>query len=82
MDSQQWTEPCGAKNIAQYSYEEQLRRFLAIKIDSPCCQSYGICGEQYVTDVTFDEEDKVVSSRLRVMHKPLHNSYDYIRAAR
>ena len=30
----------------------------------------------------FDESGQLVSTRLRVMHRPLRNSYDYIRAAR
>ncbi len=30
----------------------------------------------------FDDDGKLVSSRLRVMHKPLRNSSAYIRAAR
>lgn len=55
---------------------------MAISITSGCCQSYGICGEQYNKDLIFNDEGKLVSSRLRVMHKPLRNSYDYIRAAR
>jgi Niemann-Pick C1 protein len=59
-----------------------LKKFLAISITSPCCQSYGICGEQYSTDMQFGDESKLISSRLRVMHRPLRNSYDYIRAAR
>lgn len=64
------------------TYEDQLRKFLSVKITSGCCQSYGICGEQYATDLIFGDDGKLKSSRLRVMHKPLRNSYDYIRAAR
>lgn len=28
--------------------------FLGISIESQCCQSYGICGAQFTTDVVFD----------------------------
>ena len=55
---------------------------MSVSITSGCCQSYGICGEQYNKDLIFNDEGKLVSSRLRVMHKPLRNSSDYIRAAR
>ena len=55
---------------------------MQVSIESPCCQTYGICGEQYRSDLTFGEDGKLKSTRLRVMHKPLRNSYDYIRAAR
>ena len=67
----------------QYTYEEKLKKFLEVSITSACCQSYGICGEQYSSDLQFDENTgKLISTRLRVMHRPLRNSYDYIRAAR
>jgi Niemann-Pick C1 protein len=55
---------------------------MEIGIESPCCQNYGICGEQYISDLRFDDNGDLVSSRLRVMTKPLRNSKDYIRSAR
>jgi Niemann-Pick C1 protein len=55
---------------------------MQISIESPCCQNYGICGEQYISDLRFDDEGNLVSTRLRVMTKPLRNSADYIRSAR
>lgn len=55
---------------------------MEIGIESACCQNYGICGEQYISDLRFDDNGELVSSRLRVMTKPLRNSADYIRSAR
>ena len=77
-----WSDTCGSTNIDNYEYGEQLRKFLSVSIDSACCQSFGICGEQYNKDLIFNEKGDLVSSRLRVQHKPLRNSYDYIKAAR
>ena len=77
-----WSETCGADNIESYTEDEKLKKFLAISIESPCCQSYGICGEQYNKDLIFGKDGKLKSTRLRVMHKPVRNSSDYIRAAR
>lgn len=52
---QTWTEACGALNIDKLSYEEQLRRFMEVSIESSCCQNYGICGEQYISDMRFND---------------------------
>jgi Niemann-Pick C1 protein len=82
LKGQSWSDVCGSNDLDQYTYEEKLRKFLEISITSPCCQSYGICGEQYSSDMQFGEDGKLVSTRLRVMHRPLRNSYDYIRSAR
>lgn len=82
MKDKTWSDVCGSTKLDQYTYEEKLRKFLEVSITSTCCQSYGICGEQYSSDLEFDEQGKLISTRLRVMHRPLRNSYDYIRAAR
>lgn len=55
---------------------------MQVSIESTCCQNYGICGEQYITDIRFDDEGNIKSTRLRTMTKPLRGSDDYIRAAR
>jgi len=44
--------------------------FVKIKVDSTCCQRYGICGEQYVTDIQFDDAGHVSATRFRFQHKP------------
>lgn len=76
-----WNEACETQTITEYSFEEQLRRFMNIEIDSPCCQTYGLCGEQYSKDIIFDEDGSIKTSRLRFQHKPLRFSEDYIKAA-
>ena len=50
------------------SFDEQMREFIKIPINSDCCQKYGICGEQYSLDVVFNDEGKVETSRFRFMH--------------
>ena len=55
---------------------------MEVSITSSCCQNYGICGAQYITDLRFDDNGDLVSSRLRVMTKPLRNSDEYTKAAR
>lgn len=37
------------------SFYAMVKLFLAIPIESQCCQSYGVCGAQFATDVIFDE---------------------------
>ena len=53
--------------------------FVAIKIESECCQSYGVCGEQYSLDVIFNDEGKVTTSRFRFQHQVMKTQEDYIR---
>lgn len=52
-----------------------------IEIGSPCCQTYGLCGEQFSKDIVFDDDGSIKTSRLRFQHKPLRVSEDYIKAA-
>jgi Niemann-Pick C1 protein len=54
---------------------------MAVEIGSSCCQTYGICGEQYNKDISFNDDGTIKSSRLRFMHTPLRKSEDYIKAA-
>jgi len=56
-----------------------MANFVQIKIESECCQSYGICGEQYSLDVIFDDAGKVTSSRFRFQHTVQKTQEDYIR---
>lgn len=37
------------------SFYAMVELFLSIPIESQCCQSYGVCGAQFESDVTFDE---------------------------
>lgn len=53
--------------------------FVQIKIESECCQSYGVCGEQYSLDVIFDDTGRVTTSRFRFQHQTQKTQEDYIR---
>lgn len=37
------------------SFYAMVDTFLSIPIESQCCQSYGVCGAQFETDVAFDK---------------------------
>jgi Niemann-Pick C1 protein len=75
-------EECNNLDISQYDFNTQLRLFLAISIDSTCCKKYGICGEQFDTDIIFDDSGNIVTSRFRFQHKALVTQQDYIDALR
>lgn len=51
-----WIDACGARGVDKLPYSEQLKKFLEVSITSTCCQDYGICGEQYITDLRFDND--------------------------
>ena len=53
--------------------------FVKIPIESVCCQSFGICGEQYSLDVIFDDNDRVTTSRFRFQHQTMKTQEDYIK---
>lgn len=55
-----------------------MRAFVNIKILSDCCQSYGICGEQYSGDIIFDDFGSVRATRFRYQNQPLKYQADYI----
>lgn len=55
-----------------------MREFVKIKVTDDCCQKYGICGEQYVTDITFDLDGKVSATRFRFQHTPVRYQDDFI----
>lgn len=42
-----------------------MAKFVTIKVDTDCCQRYGVCGEQYVGDIAFDDEGRVTATRFR-----------------
>lgn len=60
-----WSDDCGSKSVALLPFEDQMQAFVNIKILSKCCQSYGICGEQYSGDIIFDDFGSVISTRFR-----------------
>ena len=60
-----WDDACGSAEIAHLGFDQQMAAFVQIKIESECCQSYGICGEQYSLDVIFDDTGRVTTTRFR-----------------
>lgn len=73
---------CNNTDIKEYDFNTQVRRFLDVTIESVCCKKYGICGEQFDTDIIFDSTGNVKTSRFRFQHKALKNQKDYINALR
>lgn len=60
-----WAEACGSKEASTLSFDGAMQKFVEVKIDSECCQSYGLCGEQFSLDVIFDDEGVVRATRYR-----------------
>ena len=78
-ESGDWVNTCGTQGISAYSFNEQMRRFVKIGISSDCCLQYGLCGEQYVKDIVFDDDGEIESTRFRFQHPALRVQADYIR---
>jgi Niemann-Pick C1 protein len=66
----QWVDACSSRDAEFLDFNAQVRMFVQIKVESDCCQRYGICGEQYVTDIQFDDSGVVKATRFRFQHKP------------
>ena len=66
-----WKDACNSEAVQGLSFDEQMRQFIKIEIDSDCCQKYGICGEQYSLDIVFNDQGQVETTRFRFMHQPL-----------
>ncbi len=79
MESGDWSKTCGTQGISAYPFNEQMRKFVDIKINSDCCLRYGICGEQFVKDIVFDSEGEIETTRFRFQHPALRTQADYIR---
>ena len=45
--NQVWDSACGSAEASTLGFDDAMARFVQIKVESECCQSYGICGEQY-----------------------------------
>lgn len=76
----EWADICGSKEAMNLGFDDAMSKFVQIKIDSDCCQQYGICGEQYVGDVVFNKDGKVISTRFRFQHTMTYTDDDYTRA--
>mmetsp|Transcript_30656 Transcript_30656/g.37912 ORF Transcript_30656/g.37912 Transcript_30656/m.37912 type:complete len:370 (+) Transcript_30656:1597-2706(+) len=74
-----WDEACGSSEVSTLGFDQQMARFVQIKIESDCCQSYGVCGEQYAQDVIFDDTGRVTTSRFRFQHQVQKTQEDYIK---
>jgi Niemann-Pick C1 protein len=63
-------------------FAAMLQTFLSIPITSQCCQSHGICGAQFQTDVHMSSGTtttaSVRASRLRFNLKPLRTQRDFV----
>lgn len=55
-----------------------MKMFVNIKIESDCCQSFGVCGEQFSLDIIFDDFGAVTSTRFRFQHTTQKSQQDYI----
>jgi len=49
-----------------------------VKINSPCCQRFGFCGEQFDKDIIFNDDGTIKTSRLRFQHRTVKTSKQYI----
>ena len=58
----------------------QVREFLKIKTDDPCCKEDGMCGEPYLNDLAFHDKGEIEASRFRFQHIPLVNQSVYVNA--
>ena len=56
-----------------------MQMYVNTKIDGDCCQTYGLCGEQYSLDVIFNDYGVVTASRFRFQHTVMKTQEDYIR---
>lgn len=64
-----WAEYCDSKKASVLGFDDQMKMFVKVKVNSKCCQQYGICGEQYSLDVIFDDYGQVSASRFRFQHQ-------------
>jgi Niemann-Pick C1 protein len=76
----EWADICGSQEAMNLGFDDAMNKFVSIGIDSDCCQQYGICGEQYVQDVVFNNDGKVISTRFRFQHTMTYVDDDYTRA--
>lgn len=66
------------QELKKQPLKTQVKEFLKMKADSYCCKSKAICGEPYVSDITFNENGDIESSRFRFQHVALRNQSIYV----
>ena len=76
----EWAEDWGSTQAMNLGFDDAMSKFVNIKIDSDWCQFYGIWGEQYIGDIVFNDDGKVVSTRFRFQHTMTKTDDDYTRA--
>jgi len=76
----EWSSTCNPNYnfLKNLPFDIQVKEFLKIGVDSKCCKTYGICGEPYGMDISFDDEGKLDSSRFRFQHIALVNQTVYV----
>lgn len=79
MSGEVWDEACDSTAASVLGFDQQMALFVQIKVESDCCQQYGICGEQYSLDVIFDDTGRVTTTRFRYQHQVMKSQEDYIR---
>lgn len=60
-----WADTCGSSSVALLNFDDQMRHFVKIPVNGACCQAYGICGEQFTSDIVFNDNGTVVATRFR-----------------
>ena len=74
-------EKCYGENYQQLinkTFDEQVKKFLKIKVNSECCKFYGVCGEIYENDIIFDKNNEIKISRLLYFHNFLAKEKNFI----
>jgi Niemann-Pick C1 protein len=75
-----WTAKCNPnlKYLLTLPLEIQVREFLKMKIEDPCCTEFAVCGEPYKDDIFFGEDGKIEASRFRFQHVALTNQTVFV----
>ena len=60
-----WNVECGSESVALLNFDDQMKEFVKVKVESPCCQGFGICGEQFSADIIFNDDGIVIATRFR-----------------
>lgn len=60
-----WAESCNSSEAAALDFDDQMKLFVKISVNSQCCQSYGICGESFAAQINFDDDGVVIATNFR-----------------
>lgn len=78
------------EDVTGLNFYKAIEDFIEIELDSYCCTGYGICGQQFATDVVLKYGDVngttvpigIKQSRLNFMHSALVTQDDFIMSVR